>query len=105
MAGKDVEEDAEWEYVASEPFGSRTVDVFDVFGKGEARRRSRVYVDSETHIRWKEITFNKLGKEVLVIETKNVEIGAPPVSVFELPPGLRERHMPRGSSGDSIRNS
>lgn len=90
VASGDVEEDVEWEYVATEPFGSRTVNVFDVFGKGDARRRSRVYVDSETHIRWKEVTFNKLGRQVLVIETRNVEIGPPPASVFELPPGLQE---------------
>lgn len=94
MAAMDVEESLEWEHVGTEPFGSRTVDIFDVFGKGEAGRRSRVYVDSETRIRWKEVTFNRLGREVLVIEARNVEIGPPSASVFELPPGLREIRMP-----------
>jgi hypothetical protein len=90
VAGKDVEENQEWEHVTTEPFGSRVVDVFDVFLIGETHRRSRLYVDRETHIRWKEVTFNKLGKEVLVIEAKNVRVGPPPASVFELPAGLRE---------------
>jgi hypothetical protein len=89
----DVEEDVEWEYVATEPFGSRTVEVYDIFTERTERRRARVYVDSETHIRWKEVTFNKLGREVMTIETKNVAIGPPPSSVFELPPGLRKLDM------------
>jgi hypothetical protein len=95
VAAKDVEDDEEWEYVATEPFGSRTADVYDVYAIGTARRRARVYVDSETHIRWKEVTFNKLGKEVLTIETKNVVMGPPPATVFELPTGLREFHIPK----------
>ena len=89
----DVEDDVEWEYVTTESLGSRTVEVYDVFAIGEANRRARVYVDPETHIRWKKVTFNKLGKQVLTIETKNAVVGPPPASVFELPPGLREIRM------------
>lgn len=88
-----VEDDVEWEHVGTEPFGARSVDVYDVYEIGTARRRSRIHVDCETGIRWKEVTFNKLGKEVLTIETKNVAIGPPPPSVFELPPGLKEIRM------------
>ncbi|MGH7136184.1 MAG: hypothetical protein ACREHD_10625 [Pirellulales bacterium] len=85
----DIEDDVEWQYVATERFGSHTVDVYDVFARNAEARHARMHVDSETHIRWKEVTFNKLGKEVLTIETQNVGIGPPPASVFELPPGLR----------------
>lgn len=92
-ASVDVEDDVEWEHVGTEKLGSRTVDVFDVFAKGTARCRSRVYVDVKTHIRWKTVTFNKLGKQVLIVETKNAVMGPPPASVFELPSGLREIRM------------
>lgn len=93
VAEADVEGDVEWEHVSTEPFEARTVDIYDVYEIGTARRRSRIHVDCETGIRWKEVTFNKLGKEVLTIETKNVAIGPPPPSVFELPPGLKEIRM------------
>jgi outer membrane lipoprotein-sorting protein len=95
IAAVDIEDDIEWEYVATELFSSHTVDIYDVFGKGESHRRARIYVDKETHIRWKTVTFNQFGKEVLTIETKNVEIGPPPASVFELPSGLQEFRIPK----------
>ncbi|HEX5443700.1 MAG TPA: hypothetical protein VFW87_07725 [Pirellulales bacterium] len=85
----DVEDDVEWEYVAAERVGSHAVDVYDVFARNTELRRARVYVDSETHIRRKEVTFNDLGEEVLIIENTNVKTGPPSASVFELPPGLR----------------
>lgn len=93
LMSADVEYDVEWEFVATELFGPHTVDAYDVFARNTNRRRARVYVDCETHIRWKKVTFNKLGKEVLTMETTNVESGPPPASVFELPPGFRERQM------------
>ena len=91
----DIEDDLEWEYVDSEELNARKVDVYDVFRKGESYRCARIFVDTETHIRWKKVTFNSLGKEVLTIETKNAEIGPPPDSVFELPEGLQEFKIPK----------
>ena len=85
----DIEDDVEWEYVATERLGEHTVDVYDVFARDSVDRQARIYVDREAHIRWKEVTFNKLGKEALTIERQNVEIGPPPASIFELPSGLR----------------
>lgn len=93
-ASIEVEDDVEWEYVTTEPFEEHMVDVFDVFAPGGACRRARIYVDSETNIRWKEVTYNTLGKEVLIIATTNVEIGSPPASAFEVPAGLQERRLP-----------
>lgn len=93
MAESDVEGDVEWEHIGTESLDSHEVDVFDTYAKGESARRSRVYVDVETHIRWKTVTFNRLGKEVVTVETRNVSIGPPPTSVFELPPGLKEIRM------------
>lgn len=93
MGAENTEDEIEWEYIGTENYNSHQVEVFDVFGKEESRCRSRIYVDKETHIRWKEVTFDKIGKEVLCIEMKNVVIGPPPPSVFELPPGLRELNM------------
>jgi hypothetical protein len=92
-AEADMEDDIEWEHIGTESLDSHEVDVFDAFAKGESARRSRVYVDIQTHIQWKTITFNRLGKEVVTVETRNVMIGPPPASVFELPPGLKEIRM------------
>ena len=89
----DVEDDIEWKHVGSEELDSTCVDVYDVYEKGKANRRARIWMDSETHIRLRKVTFNQLGKQVLVIEAKNVVMGPPPASVFELPPGLREVHL------------
>jgi hypothetical protein len=89
-ASVDIEDDVEWEHADTESLDLRPVDIYDVFPLGGTCRRARVYVDTERHIRLKNITFNKLGKQVLTIETKNVVMGPPPASVFELPPGLQE---------------
>jgi outer membrane lipoprotein-sorting protein len=86
----DVEDDVEWELVTTEPLGPHTVDVYDIYPKGKKLRRARIWVDNKTHIRWKEVTYNEFGDEVLTIEARNVEVGPPPDSVFELPPGLQE---------------
>lgn len=89
-AEADMEGDIEWEHVGKETLDSHEVDVYDTYAKGRLARRARVYVDVETHIRWKTVTYNRLGKEVVTIETRNVTIGPPPASVFELPTGLTE---------------
>jgi negative regulator of sigma E activity len=90
IGASDVEEGFEWEFVGSDTLNSRAVDIYDVYIRGDESRLSRIYLDRENHIRWKQVTFNRFGKEVLIIETRNVTIGPPAASVFELPTGLKK---------------
>ena len=43
------------------------------------------YVEVDSGIRRREVTFNKNGKQVLVVDSLNVQIGPPDSKVFEVP--------------------
>lgn len=85
---KAVEDDMLWEFIGAERLDDRDVHVYNVYIMGSEQRCKTVYVDPMTHIRWRTVTFNKLGQEVLVVTSKDVVIGSPDASFFEVPSGF-----------------
>jgi len=77
----------QWEFVRDEVLDGETVKCFNAYLPGQSRPYEVVYVQPETGIRVRAVTYNRNGDEVLTIETRNVVIGPPPKKVFEIPEG------------------
>lgn len=77
----------QWEFVRDDLLDGETVKCFHAYLPGQLRPYEVVYVQPETGIRVRAVTYNQNGDEVLTIETRNVVIGPPPKEVFEIPEG------------------
>jgi hypothetical protein len=86
------EDGEEWEEEGTEVVGGVECKRYRGTRKGSdsSLAHTMIFVDPNTGIRHRTVTFDKTGKQRLVIETKAVKMGPPDASVFELPAGCKK---------------
>lgn len=83
----DPTEECSWRYAGTEQVDGFECDKYELLHQHIPNYVTKtVAVDSQTQMRIRLQTFNKLGQMVLTVEYKNIHVGPLPLSYFEIPP-------------------
>src|SRR5712691_8606485 len=86
-----------WRHIGSDVVEGIHCDVYERWRTAFSRVCGKIWVDTERQVRVRQINVNRVGELVLQCDFRNVQIGPPDPSLFEVPSGYTRFEVP-GSS-------